>query len=181
MSTDGTDPVKAEDAERDFYGIASWEQRSLLDSVSVAIYWLAVRTGQMFVILLALLIFVSVGGLSVLREPLIGVLAVFSALPALALAWYVWYSNVTTNEPISLLAGTFLLGVLTAGFAAVLNSVLQPFFTTLGVIGMVLFFYLIVGPVEELVKLLAVRLYAYNDDRFAAVIDGAVYGAVARL
>nr|WP_216086544.1 PrsW family intramembrane metalloprotease [Halovivax ruber] len=37
------------------------------------------------------------------------------------------------------------------------------------------------GPVEETVKLLAVRLYAYNDERFAAVIDGAVYGAIAGL
>lgn len=30
-------------------------------------------------------------------------------------------------------------------------------------------------------KLLAVRLYAYNDARFAAVIDGAVYGTIAGL
>lgn len=34
---------------------------------------------------------------------------------------------------------------------------------------------------EESVKLLAVRLYAYNDARFAAVIDGAVCGAIAGL
>jgi len=46
---------------------------------------------------------------------------------------------------------------------------------------MVLFFYLVVGPVEESVKLLAVRLYAYSDTRFAALVDGAVYGAVAGL
>jgi RsiW-degrading membrane proteinase PrsW (M82 family) len=181
MSATDRDPVEAVDDERDLYGISSWERRSLLDRISVAVYWLVVRTGQILVVLLAVLIFVAVGGLVVLREPLIGVLTALSALPALALALYVWYSDVTTNEPLSLLAATFLLGVLMAGFAAVLNSVLQPFFTTLGVIGMVLFFYLIVGPVEELVKLLAVRLYAYTDARFAAVIDGAVYGAVAGL
>jgi len=46
---------------------------------------------------------------------------------------------------------------------------------------MVLFFYLVVGPVEETVKLLAVWVYAYDDERFDAVIDGAVYGAVAGL
>lgn len=34
---------------------------------------------------------------------------------------------------------------------------------------------------EESVRLLAVRLYAYNDARFAAVIDGAVCGAIAGL
>ncbi|MFD1600826.1 PrsW family intramembrane metalloprotease [Halobellus rarus] len=176
-----TDPVEAVDDERDLYGISTWERRSLLDSVSVAVYWVAVRTGQILLVLLALLIFLAVGGLSILREPLIGVLAILSALPALALAAYVWYSDVTTSEPLSLLAATFILGVLTAGFAAVANSVFQPFFTALGGLGMVLFFFLIVGPVEESVKLLAVRLYAYNDARFAAVIDGAVYGAIAGL
>ncbi|WP_255198571.1 PrsW family intramembrane metalloprotease [Halorarius litoreus] len=176
-----TDPVEAADDERDLYGISSWERRSLLDGASVAVYWVAVRTGQILLVLLALVIFLAVGGLSILREPVIGVLAILSALPALALAGYVWYSDVTTSEPLSLLAATFILGVLTAGFAAVVNGLLQPVFTTLGGIGMVLFFYLIVGPVEESVKLLAVRLYAYNDARFAAVIDGAVYGAVAGL
>jgi RsiW-degrading membrane proteinase PrsW (M82 family) len=176
-----TDPVEAADDERDLYGISTWEQRSLLDSISVAVYWLAVRTGQVLLVLLTLLIFLAVGGLSILREPLIGVLAILSALPALALVGYVWYSDVTSYEPLSLLAATFILGVLTAGFAAVANSLFQPVFTTLGGIGMVLFFYLIVGPVEESVKLLAVRLYAYNDARFAAVIDGAVYGAAAGL
>jgi RsiW-degrading membrane proteinase PrsW (M82 family) len=178
---DVTDPVEAADEEQDLYGISSWERRSLLDTASVAVYWLVVRTGQFLLVLLALLIFFAIGGLSMLREPLIGVLTTLSALPALALAGYVWYSDITTNEPLSLLAATFILGVLTAGFAAVVNSLFQPVFTALGGIGMVLFFYLIVGPVEESVKLLAVRLYAYNDARFAAVIDGAVYGAVAGL
>ena len=90
-----TDPVEAADDDRDLYGISTWERRSLLDSASVSIYRLAVRTGQVLLILLALLIFLSIGGLSVLREPLIGVLAILSALPALALAGYVWYSDVT--------------------------------------------------------------------------------------
>ncbi|WP_256301856.1 PrsW family intramembrane metalloprotease [Haloarchaeobius salinus] len=176
-----TDPVEAADDEQDLYGIASWERRSLLDSASVAVYWVAVRTGQVLLVLLALVIFLAVGGLSILSDPSLGVLTLLSALPALALAGYVWYSDVTTSEPLSLLAATFILGVLTAGFAAVLNSLLQPGFAALGGIGMVLFFYIVVGPVEESVKLLAVRLYAYNDARFAAVIDGAVYGAVAGL
>jgi RsiW-degrading membrane proteinase PrsW (M82 family) len=181
MSSEEKDPVEAADDERDLYGVSSWERRSLLDSVSVAVYWFAVRAGQVLFVLLALSIFLAVGGLSVLREPSIGVLTGLSAIPALALAGYVWYSDVTTSEPLSLLAVTFILGVLTAGFAAVVNSFLQPVFTAFGGVGMVLFFYVVVGPVEETVKLLAVRLYAYNDSRFAAVIDGAVYGAVAGL
>lgn len=181
MGTDETDPVAAESDNRDLYEIASWENRSLLDRVSVAIHWGGIRAVKILVVLLALLVLVAVSGLSFLREPLIGVLTVFSAIPALLLAGYVWYSDITESEPISLLAATFLLGVLTAGFAAVLNGMLQPIFATLGAIGVVLFFYLVVGPVEEAVKLLAVLLYAYTDERFAAVIDGAVYGAIAGL
>jgi hypothetical protein len=103
------DPVEAADSERDLYGISTWERRSLLDSASVAVYWLAVRAGQVLLVLLALSIFVAVGGLSMLREPSIGVLTILSALPALVLAGYVWYSDVTTNEPLSLLAATFIL------------------------------------------------------------------------
>lgn len=181
MNSGQHDPVERASTGRDLYGITSWERRSLLDSVSTAVYWLVVRGGQALLVVIALAIFLAVGGLSVLREPLLGGLAVLSALPALALAGYIWHSDVTTNEPLSLLAATFILGVLTAGFAAIVNSALQPGFTRLGGIGMVLFFYLVVGPVEESVKLLAVRLYAFTDDRFAAVVDGAVYGAVAGL
>ena len=181
MGERDTDPVEAADDGTDLYGISSWEQRSLLDRISVWIYWLIVRIGQILLVLLALLILVAIGGASAILDPAIGLLTVISALPALALAGYVWYSDVTNSEPLSLLALTFLLGVLTAGFAAVLNSVLQPFFGALGFLGLILFFYLVVGPVEETVKLLAVRLYAYNDERFAAVVDGAVYGAVAGL
>lgn len=176
-----TDPVEAAADDTDLYGISTWEQRSLLDTTSAAIYWVIVRIGQGVVILLALGILVGIGGVGVLTDPELGLLTALSILPALALAGYIWYSDVTTNEPLSLMAATFLLGVLTAGFAAVLNSALQPFFSTLGFVGMVLFFYLVVGPVEETVKLLAVRLYAYNAHRFNAVIDGAVYGAVAGL
>jgi len=181
MDATDSDPVEDASSGRDLYGISTWEERSLLDRISVAIYWLVVRAGQVILVLTALAILVTIGGLSALSDPIIGMLTLLSTLPALALTAYVWYADVTTNEPISLLATTFLLGVLTASFAAVLNGVLQPVFSTLGVVGIVLFFYLIVGPVEETVKLLAVRLYAYTDDRFDAVIDGAVYGAVAGL
>ena len=111
-----------------------------------------------------------------------------SAMPALVLAGYIYYADVTTQEPLTLLVGTFMLGVLFAGFAAIVNTVLRgpvqfvgSGFGLLPFLGQVAFFFLIVGPVEESVKLLAVRLYAFRDDRFDAVIDGAVYGAMAGL
>ena len=177
MALDDDDPA----GRADLYEISTWEVRSPLDRASVAGYRLVVRIGKVLVVLGALLVLVAIGALGALSNPAIALLTAISALPALLLAVYVWHSDVTAREPLTLVAATFLLAVLTAGFAAVINGLLQPIFSTLGVLGMVLFFYLVVGPVEESVKLLAVRLYAYDDDRFDAVIDGAVYGAVAGL
>ena len=120
-------------------------------------------------------------GIGLLTDPAIAILLGLSVIPALGLAAYVYVSDVTTAEPLSLLVATFLLSILTATFAAILNSVLQPYFRPFGFLGLVVFFFVVVGPIEETVKLLAVRLYAYTDDRFDAVIDGAVYGAIAGL
>ncbi|WP_435070216.1 PrsW family intramembrane metalloprotease [Haloplanus sp. C73] len=176
------DPVEERaDEGVDLYDVATWERRGVLDTVAAGIYRVLVASTRLFVIGLALLILVAIGGLSAITDPQIGALTLLSALPALALTIYVRQSDVTHAEPLSLLVATFLLGVLTANFAAVLNSYTKPLFSGLGFLGTVLFFFLIVGPVEETVKLLAVRLYAYGTDSFEAVVDGAVYGAVAGL
>jgi RsiW-degrading membrane proteinase PrsW (M82 family) len=180
--SDRVDPVRsASDEGIDLYDVSTWEERTSLDGLAVAIYRLIVGTARVGIVLLAFLILVAIGGLAAVTDPQIGVLTLLSAIPALGLAAYVWYSDVTTTEPLSLLVATFLLGVLTANFAAVVNSVTQPAFGALGFVGSVAFFYLIVGPVEETVKLLAVRLHAYRRDEFDAVVDGAVYGAMAGL
>jgi RsiW-degrading membrane proteinase PrsW (M82 family) len=180
--SDRVDPVQsASDDGVDLYDVSTWEERTSLDGLAVAIYRLLVGTARVGVVLLAFLILLAIGGLAALTDPQIGVLTLLSAIPALGLAAYVWYSDVTTNEPLSLLVATFLLGVLTANFAAVLNSVAQPTFQALGFLGSVAFFFVVVGPVEESVKLLAVRLHAYRRDEFDAVVDGAVYGAMAGL
>jgi len=114
----------------------------------------------------------------VLEDPFIAVFFGLSIVPAGLLAAYIWYADITTSEPLGLLVATFLLAVLFATFAALINSLSQ---VVLGIGTGVLFFYLIVGPVEETVKLLAVHVFAYRRDSFTAVIDGAVYGAVAGL
>ncbi|MGM0592683.1 MAG: PrsW family intramembrane metalloprotease [Halobacteriota archaeon] len=176
------DPVEvATDEPLDLYDISTWEERTSLDGLSVAIYRFLVGSARVGVVLLALLILLAIGGLAIFTQPAIGALTVLSAIPALGLAGYVWYSDVTSNEPLSLLVATFLLGVLFANFAAVINTVASPLFESIGYLGMVLMFFLVVGPVEETVKQLAIRLYAYRSDKFNAVIDGAVYGSMAGL
>ena len=179
---DSRDPVEsAADGRLDLYEIANWEERTSIDGAAVALYWLLIRAAKWIVVAVALGILAGIGGLAALSDPAVGLLTVLSAIPAAALTVYVYYSDVTTREPLSLLVTTFLLSILLATFAALVNSYAQRFFEPLGVLGMPLFFFLIVGPGEETVKLLAVRLYAYTDDRFDAVVDGAVYGAIAGL
>ncbi|NUE01821.1 PrsW family intramembrane metalloprotease [Halorubraceae archaeon YAN] len=179
------DPIEsASDGTRDLYDIATWEERTSLDGLSVALYWLLTRTAKALVLLTAFVILISIFatiGLSTVLNPALGILTVLSVVPAFGLAAYVYYSDVTTKEPLSLLVATFLLSILTATFAAIVNTELRGVFEPLGSIGLILFFFLVVGPGEEAVKLLAVRLYAYNDSRFDSVLDGAVYGAIAGL
>ncbi|WP_181691300.1 PrsW family intramembrane metalloprotease [Natronomonas sp. LN261] len=179
------DPVDARTDDEDLYDIASWEPRTALDRLAIRTHRSVVRAGRRLLVGLGVLIFLVIfvaggtGGL-IIDDPFILALAVLSIIPAAVLALYIYRTDITTKEPASLLVVTFILAVLFAGFAAVINSVfgflqLLPFF------GIVLFFYLVVGPVEESVKLLAVWLYPYRDSRFDSVVDGAVYGAIAGL
>ncbi|PSQ49785.1 PrsW family intramembrane metalloprotease [Halobacteriales archaeon SW_6_65_15] len=167
----------------DLYDIATWEPRTWLDRVSSGVYRGGRRVAHAIIVLVALAILAvqfALTGLAAVSDPVIGAFVLLSVVPAFALAAYIWYADVTTSEPLTLLVGTFLLGVLFAGFALVLNT-LASAVTLVPVVGMVLFFYLVVAPVEETVKWLAIRLYAFRNDRFDAVIDGAVYGAMAGL
>ncbi|QIB73099.1 PrsW family intramembrane metalloprotease [Halogeometricum borinquense] len=176
------DPVeRASDGAMDLYDISTWEQRTSVDGLASALYWLFRASSRFLIIAVAFGLLVSIGGFAAITDLEIGLLTVLSAIPALGLAAYVYYSDITTGEPLVLLVGTFLLSVLTASFAAILNSYIGGYFEILGFAGTLLSFFLVVGPVEESMKLLAVRLFAYTDDRFNSVVDGAVYGAMAGL
>jgi RsiW-degrading membrane proteinase PrsW (M82 family) len=192
MTRDGRDPVAARSADsEDLYGVADWEVRTAFDRLVYWLYYgfyLTVRVGVVLAAVAILAAQFVLGGLGAVADPVLGVFTVLSAVPALALAAYVWDADVTTQEPLHLLVATFVLGVLFASFAGVLNGEIgDPIrnVASLGgavpLLGSVVFFYLVVGPVEETVKLLAVRLFAFRSDRFDAVVDGAVYGAVAGL
>ena len=180
------DPVETRaDESEDLYDITAWEPRTALDRLAIKTYHSVVRAGRRFVvalgvlILLAILVFSGAGGL-IIDDPFILGLAAFSVIPAALLAFYIYQTDITTREPPGLLLATFVLAVLFAGFAAIINTVFG-FVQLFPLVGVVLFFYLVVGPVEESVKLLAVWLYPYRDSRFDSVIDGAVYGAIAGL
>jgi len=178
------DPVaSAAENDRDLYDVASWEPRSSLDRVSVSLYGFLLRAARALVVLVGLLILVvefALTGLATIADPVVGVFILLSVAPALGIAVYLWRADVTKREPLGTMLVTFILGVLFASFAAVLNSIGDPL-STVPLVGLALFYYLVVAPVEETVKWLAVRLYAFGRPEFDAVIDGAVYGAVAGL
>jgi RsiW-degrading membrane proteinase PrsW (M82 family) len=180
------DPVETRSTDgRDLYDISTWEPRTALDRLAVRVHRGAIRLARAVFVLIGvgiLLAQVVLGGIGATfaRDPYAIGLVVLSVVPALALVAYVYAADVTTPEPIGLLVGTFVLGVVFAGFAAILNSLLGPL-RAIPLVGFVLFFYLVVAPVEETVKLLAVRLLPYRDASFDAVLDGAVYGATAGL
>jgi protease PrsW len=179
------DPVeRASEESTDLYDVSTWEPRTVVDRLSVVVYnGITYGLGALVIgvaLFITLLLLVQ-PGLLVLEDPWLALFFGLSIVPAALLAGFIWYSDITTNEPLGLLVATFVLAILFATFAAVVNSIASPRFQLFGAIGMVLYFYLIVGPVEEAVKLLAVRVFAYRSDTFDAVIDGAVYGAIAGL
>lgn len=182
VPTDG-DPVQAAyEGSMDLYDIATWEARSPVDRVAMSATRVFRRGQTVLLVGAAVFLFlvqVAVAGVTILREPFIGVLAVSSVLPAVAVAGYLWYGDPTRREPFVALAVTFLLSVLFASFAGALNSTVGPVFETLGVTGVILFYFVVVGPAEEFVKWLAIRVYAYRNNTFRTIIDGVVYGAAA--
>ncbi|WP_121741610.1 PrsW family intramembrane metalloprotease [Natronorubrum halophilum] len=181
----GRDPVeRADEQSRDLYDVSTWEPRSITDRLASAIYTGISYGFQTIVLVVALVITLALlvqPAVLVLEDPSLAVFFGLSVVPAALLAGFIWRTDITTNEPLGLLVGTFLLAVLFATFAAVVNSAFGPSLQAIPLVGTILFFYLIVGPVEEGVKLLAVRVFAYRSDTFDAVIDGAVYGAIAGL
>ena len=87
------------------------------------------------------------------------------------------------RDPVEAAAGSSrdLYGVATweprsAGLVAEINSGLKPSLAGYGLMSSVLYYFLVVGPGEEAVKLLAVRLLPYGSDRFTTVLDGAMAG-----
>jgi RsiW-degrading membrane proteinase PrsW (M82 family) len=179
------DPIQASlGRQEDLYDVATWDVRSPLDSVASQLAELLRLTRKWSLIGLAALLVlaqVAIVGLLISEEPTLGILAVLSVVPALLLAGYFWFEDPTRREPVTTMAVTFLLSVLLATIAAIVNSTFSPFFELFPLVGLPLFFFLVVGPIEETVKWASIRLYAYRDERFDAVIDGAVYGAIAGL
>lgn len=107
-----------------------------------------------------------------------------SVLPCALWLWYFYSRSVYKRPPLRIIAFTFLLGSISTFVAFPLNilgqTVLRNAFGS-GVWVRVLVLFLVVGPVEELCKLLAVTSYAYGRREFDERLDGVIYSATAAL
>ncbi|WP_254662966.1 PrsW family glutamic-type intramembrane protease [Haladaptatus sp. W1] len=149
------DVIEISLGEEDLYDVTTWEERTRTDRAAVAIYRGLTDNWRRVFVALAVLLFVAqlaATGFILFLQPALGVLTFLSVIPAFVLAALIWYGDDVQREPLAPLAVTFLLGVLFAGFAALLNTTLQPVFQLIPVVGTVAFFYVVVGPVEETSK-----------------------------
>lgn len=164
--------------------IVSWEPTTTLDRFAVSVHRSLIEGIRVLLVVTAasiLGVLLVVTGLGAITDPYVFSLVILSVVPALGLAVFIRMADVGVEEPLSVLTVTFLLGVLFAGFAGILNAIGFVLLAAVPLLSTVLFYYLVVGPVEEGIKLLAVRLHAFRHHRFDAVIDGAIYGAAAGL
>lgn len=128
-----------------------------------------------------------------LSEPLLVGFLVLSALPAVAIAGYVWYVDVSVRTSRVIPVAMILLGGVMASVAHVGIELVGGYYVDvwetsgfldgsvpLAIVFAGLFLF-VAAPIEESVKLLVVRLYAFSGPHFTNVISGALFGALAGL
>lgn len=117
-------------------------------------------------------------------SPRLILIPLLSVLPCLLWLAYFYTRSIYRREPLRVIAATFLLGALATALALPLNllgqSLLLKFTSNLDHTHLVLSF-IVVAPVEEFCKLLAVYLFAWRHQEFDEPLDGVIYGATAAL
>ncbi len=173
-----------DDELHDLHGVETWTPQTSFDYLIADVYR-TLASNRMYVVYLLLAVVlltnfsISLAGLFV--NPVVGAFTALSVVPALLVAFYVWESNPLKRANAIALSVTFVVGLVTVGFAYVVNNMAFDHFAALPVLGLTLFFLLVVAPVEEGLKMLAVYVYPAAGDYLDTAIDGAVFGAFAGL
>lgn len=106
-------------------------------------------------------------------------------LPGFLWLWYICRQDKFDREPLKLLLWAFILGMMCVVPAAVLETVGENYLASEiakpSMTFQFLFFFLIVGPIEELLKYAVVKKYLYPKVEFDEPMDGIVYGSAAAL
>lgn len=107
-----------------------------------------------------------------------------SLLPCLLWLSYFYTRSIYKRDPLPLILWTFVLGGVATLIALPLNLIGQSLVTAVAgqsQIAHLLVIFLVVAPVEELCKLLAVYVYAWRHQEFDEPLDGVIYSAAAAL
>jgi protease PrsW len=107
-----------------------------------------------------------------------------SLLPCVVWLIYFYRHSRYKRPPLRLIALTFALGAFSTIPALFLNVIGRNLFYLFAgktQITDILFFFCVVGPVEEGIKMLMVWIYAYRQPEFDEPLDGVIYSAAAAL
>lgn len=115
-----------------------------------------------------------------------------SVLPPLYLLWKVYQSDKIEKEPPRLLLTIFLFGMLSTLPAGILETIGQVVLVSVfhlnpetgsggGTVFNLVFYFLVVGGAEELVKFYAMKIPTWRSRDFDYVFDGVVYGVTSAL
>jgi len=141
-------------------------------AVAGYVYRLDVTSGE------PLRLVVATVALGILSGPLAGVLNVGVPVAAIVLFGAV---VATILDALGVSLSELGAAAVEPGNAGAIQGAGGPLETAVVAVVLALYFFLVVAPVEETLKLGAVRLFAYRSTDFDAVVDGAVYGALAGL
>ena len=112
------------------------------------------------------------------------IVPLLSLLPCAVWLWYFATRGRYKKPPPGLIVRTFFLGALASLPALILSFFAEEFFRRVfGSHGFTewLLILVIVAPLEELLKLLAVYFYAYRRPEFDEPLDGVIYSTAAAL
>jgi len=102
--------------------------------------------------------------------------------PGLLWVWFFYKKDKYEPEPKKIIIVTFILGIIATIPAGILNTLLLPF--SIDQAGILLLFiaaFFVIGPVEEISKYMAMRVYALKSKEFDEPIDAMLYSVVAAL
>ena len=102
--------------------------------------------------------------------------------PGLLWVWFFYKKDKFEPEPKKMIIVTFILGIVATIPAGILNTLLLPSSIEQANI-LYLFFaaFFVIGPVEEISKYLAMRIYALKSKEFDEPVDAMIYSVTAAL
>jgi RsiW-degrading membrane proteinase PrsW (M82 family) len=107
------------------------------------------------------------------------ILLALAIAPGIAISIYVYEKDRFEREPRRLLVISFLLGMAAIFPALFLELILEPLITHENpILYHALIAFAMVAPVEEIVKFLCLRYYAYRSPNFNEPLDGIIYSVM---